>query len=292
MFAKSSISHLHPTKILLCHPQFFEVVDVKNAHMKDQIGKTNKGKAILQWENLVSEYKKIAEEGGLSEVSILKGEEGLEDMVFAANQTFPFLDREGNKKVLLSNMKHPNRQKEVPFYQRFFEQKGYHACSLPSNLLFEGMGDLLPVPGTQRAICGYGFRTGVSTIDHLKHLTQLDIVGLELVNPDFYHLDTCLVPLNTTTVLYTPTAFSEQSNRQIKQLFSSCIEIPEHEARQGFALNMHVITDQARQWAILQQGNTETEKILRGLHLKVIPVDTSEYIMSGGSVFCLKMMYY
>lgn len=292
MFAKSSISRSHPNKILLCHPQFFEVIDVKNAHMKDQIGKTNKKKALLQWERLVSEYKKIAHQGGLAEVSVLKGEEGLEDMVFAANQTFPFLDEQGNKKVLLSNMKHPNRQKEVPFYGRFFEQKGYEIVHLPSNFLFEGMGDLLLVPGTQHAICGYGFRTSASTIDALKHITQLDIVGLELVNPDFYHLDTCLVPLNADTVLYTPTAFSEASNRRIQELFSTCIEIPEQEAREGFALNMHVIAHQEKQWVVLQEGNLETEKILHGLNMQVVPVDTSEYIMSGGSVFCLKMMYY
>lgn len=100
MFAKSSISRPHPNRILLCHPQFFEVIDVKNAHMKTQVGKTNQKKAILQWENLVLAYRKIVDQGGLFEVSILKGEPGLEDMVFAANQTFPFLDEEGKKGIV------------------------------------------------------------------------------------------------------------------------------------------------------------------------------------------------
>jgi len=292
MFAKSSNYPKNPDKILLCHPQFFEVVDEKNVHMKGQIGKINKDKALLQWESLVLAYQKIVEQGGLTEVSVLKGEMGLEDMVFAANQTFPFLNAQGEKKVILSNMKHPNRMKEVPYYQRFFEMKGYSMLHLPDHLLFEGMGDLLPIPQTRKALCGFGFRTSKTTVDELKGLTGLDIIALELVNPDFYHLDTCIVPLNESMVLYAPSAFSEASQALIKQQFSQCIAVPEQEASQGFALNMHVVSQGEEQWALLQKGNKETEKILSYLNIKAIPVDTSEFIKSGGSVFCLKMMYY
>ena len=292
MFTISSISTVQSNKILLCHPQYFEVIDTKNAHMKEFVGKTDAKKAILQWETLLTAYKHIAEEGGILEVSVLKGEKGLEDMVFAANQTFPFLDEQGNKKVVISNMKHPNRQKEVPFYQEFFECKGYEILYLNKALLFEGMGDLLPVPFTKSALCGHGFRTSLDTLNALQTLTGLEIIGLELINPNFYHLDTCIVPLNSTTVLYTPSAFSKEGNAKIKSLFSTCIEIPLHEASHGFALNMHVLNTVNKKWAVLQKGNVETEKILRSLNIEPIVVDTSEYIKSGGSVFCLKMMYY
>ncbi|MDB5271781.1 MAG: amidinotransferase, partial [Chitinophagaceae bacterium] len=123
MFTKPSDLSTDAHKVLLCHPQWFEVIDEKNVHMKGQKGNIDKTKALLQWERLVFAYKKISLEGGLSEVSILPGVQGLEDMVFAANQTFPFLDERGQKKVILSNMKHPNRQKEVAYYQQFFENK-------------------------------------------------------------------------------------------------------------------------------------------------------------------------
>ncbi len=292
MTVNSAIFPIQADKILMCNPQFFEVIDEKNEHMKGKVGKTNKATAVLQWENLISVYQKISKEGGLSEISILRGEQGLEDMVFAANQTFPFLDAGGSKKVILSNMKHPNRMKEVPYYQAFFERNGYEALHLPSPFLFEGMGDLLPIPTTRKAICGFGFRTSLATIDELRALTQLELIALELVNPNFYHLDTCIVPLNETTALYTPSAFSEESKQKIKQLFPMCIEVPEKEASQGFALNMHVVSNGQQQWAVIQEGNVETEKILSQLGIKVIPVDTSEFIQSGGSVFCLKMMYY
>lgn len=292
MLTKPSILSPDPNKVLLCHPQWFDVIDEKNVHMKGQKGNIDKTKALLQWEKLVYEYKKISVEGGLSEVSILPGVQGLEDMVFAANQTFPFLDERGQKKLILSNMKHPNRQKEVAYYEHFFENKEYEILHLPKALLFEGMGDLLKVPGQYRCLCGHGFRTAFQTISHLEMLTDYEIIPLELINPNFYHLDTCISLIDKDTVLYVPSAFAAESQSKLKQLFTHCIEVPEQEAAQGFALNMHVVTSERKKTAILQEGNTQTEELLKQLNVEVVPIDTSEYIKSGGSVFCLKMMYY
>jgi N-dimethylarginine dimethylaminohydrolase len=291
MLIKPSISS-DAHKVLLCHPQWFEVIDEKNVHMKGQKGNIDKAKALLQWEKLVYAYKKISIDGALSEVSILPGVQGLEDMVFAANQTFPFIDQRGQKKVIISNMKHPNRQKEVVYYQQFFENKEYEILHLPKAFLFEGMGDLLKIPGQYRCLCGHGFRTAHETISHLEIATDYEIIPLELINPNFYHLDTCISIIDADTVLYTPSAFSVASREKLKQLFTQCIEVPEKEAAQGFALNMHVLGSENKKSAILQEGNTQTELILKQLNVDVIAVDTSEYIKSGGSVFCLKMMYY
>jgi N-dimethylarginine dimethylaminohydrolase len=292
MFAKPSIISPDADKVLLCHPQWFQVIDEKNVHMKGQKGNIDKVKALLQWEKLVYEYKKISIEGGLSEVSILPGVQGLEDMVFAANQTFPFLDQRGNKKLIRSNMRHSNRQKEVDYYQQFFENKEYEVLHLPKDLLFEGMGDLLKIPGQYRCLCGHGFRTALETIPHLELLTDYEIIALELINPNFYHLDTCISLIDVDTILYTPSAFSSESVEKLKKLFLNCIEVPEQEASHGFALNMHVVAARQKKCVILQEGNVQTENILRQLNVDVIAIDTSEYIKSGGSVFCLKMMYY
>ncbi|MDB5274357.1 MAG: N-Dimethylarginine dimethylaminohydrolase, partial [Chitinophagaceae bacterium] len=157
---------------------------------------------------------------------------------------------------------------------------------------FEGMGDLLLVPGQFRCLCGHGFRTAFETIRHLEILTDYEIIPLELVNPNFYHLDTCISLIDKDTVLYTPSAFSADSKEKLKKLFTNCIEIPEQEAAHGFALNMHVIRQEDKKTVIIQEGNIETEKILKQLKAEIVSLDTSEYIKSGGSVFCLKMMYY
>lgn len=189
-------------------------------------------------------------------------------------------------------MKHPNRQKEVAYYEQFFENKEYEILHLPKDLLFEGMGDLLKIPGQYRCLCGYGFRTAFQAVNHLEILTDYEIIPLELIHPNFYHLDTCIALIDSNTILYTPTAFSKESIEKLKRLFTNCLEVPEHEASHGFALNMHVIANDQKKSVIMQEGNTQTESILKQLNVDVIAIDTSEFIKSGGSVFCLKMMYY
>ena len=53
MTVNSAIFPIQADKILMCNPQFFEVIDEKNEHMKGKVGKTNKATAVLQWENLL-----------------------------------------------------------------------------------------------------------------------------------------------------------------------------------------------------------------------------------------------
>ncbi|MFN3940306.1 MAG: hypothetical protein ACK4IY_06945 [Chitinophagales bacterium] len=44
--------------------------------------------------------------------------------------------------------------------------------------------------------------------------------------------------------------------------------------------------------AIIQRGNPVTLNLLQQCAAHVVEVDTSEFIKSGGSVFCMKMMVY
>ncbi|MES2616175.1 MAG: hypothetical protein V4591_12270, partial [Bdellovibrionota bacterium] len=79
-----------PTKVLMVSPTFFNVDTPINAHMLNAQGQPHvldKNKALKQWNELKSVYKKLN-----LEVSVLNGVEDLPDMVFCANQSFPFLD--------------------------------------------------------------------------------------------------------------------------------------------------------------------------------------------------------
>ena len=44
--------------------------------------------------------------------------------------------------------------------------------------------------------------------------------------------------------------------------------------------------------AILQKGAASVSRHMSVMGLKVLEVDTSEYIKSGGSVYCMKMFLY
>ena len=80
-------------------PEYFDVVYVINPHMKDQVGKVDHKKARVQWKALRTVYEKLG-----FPVEVLPGVPGLPDMVFAANQSFPFVTSEGKKKVILSRV--------------------------------------------------------------------------------------------------------------------------------------------------------------------------------------------
>ena len=280
-----------PRNVLMVSPDYFDVIDIKNVYMESQAGKINKERAFRQWEDLHQIYVNLQKRGFIDEVSILSGAEGLEDMVFCANQTFPFPNNRKEKVCLLSQMRHDSRKKEVPFFAQFFQEKGYKIIDSQGKIdLFEGMGDAIPHPRRRLIYGGFGHRTAPQAYEVLSAELQAPIVALELISDNFYHLDTCFVPLDESTVMLCPQAFSLQSLRTIEMIFPKVIRISSMEAVSTFALNAHVLPD--CRIAILQYGTIETRKALIEAGYQVIETDTSEFMKSGGSVFCMKMMYY
>jgi len=280
-----------PLKVLLCTPDYFEVVDVKNPYMKGNLNATDKEKAMQQWNLLKDIYLRLVAENMLQQCLQLKGAEGCEDMVFAANQSFPWLTEDGKHLVVLSKMRHPSRQKEVKYFEEFYQKQGYETLELKNTKLFEGMGDTIPHPGKKLLYGGFGHRTEPKAYDEISQLLNVPIVALELVNEKYYHLDTCFLPLSADTVLVCRSAFSDEAFELIKKLFKHVIVAPEDEAEQ-FALNAHALVTEKRKLAIIQKGLTKTTTILRNAGFEVVETETSEYMKSGGSVFCMKMMIY
>ena len=281
-------------KVLLCTPDHFDIVDVKNPYMNEQAGSLDKVKSQIQWFDLKKTYKRLQEKGILEEVVTINGVEGCEDMVFCANQTFPWTDNEGNKTVIMSKMKHTSRQREVIHFENFFKKQRYKIAHLKKTNSFEGMGDAIPHFGKRLLYGGYGHRTDLGAYHEISELLQMPIVPLELPNPKFYHLDTCFLPLDQYNVMLCKEAFTNEGIKIIHSLFKNIFPVSEKEAGKTFCLNAHVINDQmtGKKAAILQQGSVEAKKILKENGFEIIETDTSEYMKSGGSVFCMKMMFY
>lgn len=279
-------------RVIMVSPEYFDIVDIKNVHMQNQAGKLDRNLAIQQWDNLKSIYLELKEKGILSEVNIINGTEDCEDMVFAANQSFPWLTQDEKKVVVLSKMRHESRQREIPAFRNFYHNKGYTIHELKKAGLFEGMGDFIPLPGKRLIFAGYGHRSEKQALEEISELLTVPIIELKLVNEKFYHLDTCFIPINKETVILYPEAFSPEDFRGLKKLFKEVISIPKIEAEKGFALNAHIINSPAGKAAILHEGNMEMNRVLEKNGYKVYTTDTSEYIKSGGSVFCMKMMHY
>ena len=117
---------------------------------------------------------------------------------------------------------------------RELERLGFEVHELPRSLSFEGAGDALFVG--DRLFCGYGFRTDRATHQPVARILEVDVVSLELVDPRFYHLDTCFCPLDAINVLAAPDAFAPASLRLIRELVPNLIEVPVDVAA-GFACN-------------------------------------------------------
>ncbi len=266
-------------------PEHFDVRYAINPHMIEPSGKLKQVQrelAQLQWNQL----KAVYEELGLA-VHVIPGEPDFPDMVFCANQTFPFLDRFGKPCVLLSRMHAPERKGEVPIFRTWFESRGYQIHESEGDL--EGSGDLLWDFEGNRVFAGYGFRTSAASLDWAEMCVGRKFLKLELRDPRFYHLDTCLAILNSHCAAYVPAAFTPEGVRALQDGFPDLIPIEEEEAAMGFAANCHSPDGRA---VILPMGGDCTKQELERRGFRVIEVDTSEFIKAGGSVFCLKQMFF
>ncbi len=281
-----------PTNVLMCSPEYFEIIDVKNAFMKGFEGATDANLAMQQWLHLKEVYEDLKTREVISGVQVIPGAPGLEDMVFCANQTFPWITPDGKKVVMMSEMKHASRKKEVPFFEMFFKEQGYSPLHFTKTDLFEGMGDTIPHPFKKLLYGGYGHRSKPDAHAELSEMLQVPVIALELPHEKFYHLDTCFLPLNTDHVMLCRDAFTPDGLDAIHSLFQYVHFIPETEAETTFCLNAHIPYHKNAHHAIVQKGSKEAWRILNSLGFIIHELDTSEFMKSGGSVFCMKMMMY
>ena len=274
-----------PSGVLMCPPEHFDVVDVKNPFMSGQVGTVNRGAARKQWEEL-----KAAFEASGKPVSLIEPLEGLEDMVFCANQTLVGLTPKMERVCLLGQMRHSSRRREVPAFEAWYKKEGYRIARLKDpTLLFEGAGDALWHPGKRLLWGGHGFRSQAEAYDDVARVFETPVVLLKLVNEKFYHLDTCFCPLTPEAVLIYPSAFDAASLELILKIFPVVLTASETEAARHMACNAAVIDGKT---AIVQRGTTSVARHMAGMGLSVVEVDTSEFIKSGGSVYCLKGLVY
>src|SRR5258708_37722437 len=141
-------------KVLLCPPNYFDVVDQKIPYMSRESA-VDPVKARSQWQALCGVLKQNG-----CDIETIDPVQGLEDMVFAANQVFVGEKTGYGKFAVPSRMVYPSRQREVPFYGAWCRAHGYKLIELDyGDDYLEGHGDLLCHPDGSRIYAGYGFRS-------------------------------------------------------------------------------------------------------------------------------------
>lgn len=202
---------------------------------------------------------------------------GLPDLVFTANAGVVL----GNR-VVLSRFRHAARQGEEPVFAQWFATHGFQVTRLADEQYFEGAGDALFCGDTLFA--GYRHRSDIRALQEVAALLGHRIVPMELVDPYFYHVDTCLCPLAPGVAAYFPGAFDQYGQRSLREWIPDLIEVASDEARH-FACNAVVVG----RHVVTNVGCPEFHRQLRERGFEPVATDLGEFLKSGGSAKCLTL---
>ena len=272
---------------MLVSPDHYDISYAINPHMTDVSGELKRPVLELakaQWDALRRAYESIG-----YPATILPGLPGLPDMVFCANVALPVPAREPGRplRVILSRMRHGERDAEVEAARQWFAARGDEVLEIGKGACLEAHGDLVWFPGRRLLVGGHGFRTDRAALDEVAALGDVPVFALRLLDETFYHLDTCLSPLDEDSALWVPEAFDARGRALLERLFPRLLDVDPGEARDHLAVNAHCPDGRN---VIIDAGATRTISALGGAGFRVHPVDTSEFLKAGGSVFCMKLM--
>jgi N-dimethylarginine dimethylaminohydrolase len=202
---------------------------------------------------------------------------GLPDLVFTANAALIC-----GQRAVLSRFRHPERQGETPHNGRWLADHGFAVVELPEPLYFEGAGDALFCGET--LVAGYRIRSDVRAHQHLGRLLGCGVIPVELVDPYYYHLDTCFCPLAPGLAAWYPAAFDDYGRRALEQAIDELIAVPEEEARH-FACNAVVLG----RTVVTNTGCPAFHAALRRGGFDPVETPLHEFVKAGGSAKCLTL---
>jgi N-dimethylarginine dimethylaminohydrolase len=258
-------------QILMCPPDYYGIFYEINPWM-NKARQADHAVAVEQWNGL----RERIETAG-AEVSLLAPVEGLPDLVFTANAAMIF-----GKRALLSRFRHPQRQGEEPYNRRWLSEQGFEILEVPPGTSFEGAGDALFCGETLFA--GYRMRSDATGHQSVGRMLGVRVIPVELVEPRYYHLDTCFCPLAPGLAIWYPPAFDSYGQRAIAEHVPDLIAVERSEAER-FACNAVVVGK-------LVISNVDCDSLHAALAGRgYVPVATplDEFVKAGGSAKCLTL---
>src|SRR5689334_11159419 len=258
-------------KLLLCPPDHYGIEYEINPWMSRARG-ADTALVQEQWRGL---HQKLVSLG--CDVQLVPPRPKLPDMVFTANAGLAV-----GKKFIPSNFRHQERAGEAPFFADWMKEHGYEIIWLPSDQYFEGEGDALFAG--EALFCGYKFRTDVAAHNSVGEILNCLVISVELVDPRFYHIDTCFCPLTDGGAVWFPKAFDEYGQRAIRSHVPNLIEVAEEEAA-NFSCNAVVLDREV----VLPEGAPKLMKSLGERGFNCHPLPMTEFLKAGGACKCLTM---
>jgi N-dimethylarginine dimethylaminohydrolase len=270
---------------MMSSPQHFEVSYTINPWMDPAQWSVSAARlaedAQRGWDALKETYERLG-----ARVTTQSPVRGLPDMVFTANAAV-VLDR----KVLLARFLCAERQGEEPHNRAFFEALRAQGAvdtivEPPPGLYFEGAGDAIWDPHRRLVWTGHGQRSSEAMHRVIADLFDVPTVPLELVDPRFYHLDTCFCVLSGGEILWYPPAFSDAAAATIRatagaaNLIEASAEDAQHLGVNSVCLGRDVVMCHVTE-------STRAALTARGYTVHVVPLDS--FNRSGGAAYCLTL---
>ncbi|MER5443784.1 dimethylargininase [Streptomyces sp. NPDC002790] len=258
-----------PRRYLMCPPAHFKVTYSINPWM-DPAKPVDVPLAVAQWEDLRDRYRGLGHT-----VEVLDPRPGLPDMVFAANGATVVDGR-----VLGARFAHREREAEAAAHLEWFRAHGYAEVHEPVHVN-EGEGDFAVT--ASYVLAGRGFRASPLSHAEAQEYFGRPVIGLDLVDPRFYHLDTALAVLDDAddSVMYYPAAFSPGSRAVLRRMFPDAVIASEADA---VAFGLNAVSDGRN--VLLPQGAVGLFGGLRERGFVPVGLDLGELLKGGGSVKC------
>jgi N-dimethylarginine dimethylaminohydrolase len=255
----------------MCRPLHYGIEYEINPWMSRSRGSTPE-RANRQWQSL---YDALVELGVT--VDLLEPQKGLPDLVFTANAGLVF-----GQKFFSSRFRHEVRARETPYFDAWFAAHRFTVEHLPEGTFFEGAGDALFCGST--LIAGYRIRSDVHGHQYLARTLHRQVLPLELVDPRFYHLDTCFCPLAPGQAIYYPPAFDTYGQKVLQTHIPRLLAVHDAEALR-FGCNAVVVG----KTVIVNTGCEELATGLQAWGYRTVAVELDEFLKAGGSAKCLTL---
>lgn len=257
--------------ILMCPPDYYGIEYEINPWMSRSRASDDE-LARRQWYALHDLLSQLG-----ADIRLMPPVNGLPDLVFTANAGLMW-----RNKVFLAQFRHEARQGETAEDERWFRSAGFETIALPTGENFEGAGDALFCGET--LFGGYLIRSDAIALQWVAGRMGCRVIPLQLVDPHYYHLDTCFCPLNDTTAIYYPAAFDEYGQKALLQHVPTLVPVAAEEAAR-FACNAVVVG----RHVALNTGCPRLESDLRQLEYEPHSTELGEFIKAGGSAKCLTL---
>ena len=256
-------------RVILCEPQFMTIRDVINdTQKKFQNEGIHIEKAMEQHKNFVNA---LHNEG--IDVVLLPSLEKFPEQVFTRDIGFTL----GNV-IYVADMAAPVRQGEEDILKEWLEHNEISYYNMVHDKI-EG-GDV--IIDREKIFIGISDRTNENAVAHLSSLMshKFEVIPVPFTEK-YLHLDCVFNIISPNEALFFPEAFTDKE----KELLAAHYELIEVSEDEQFTLGTNVFSIGNKKVFSLPV-NEKVNQLLRSRGYKVIEVDITEIIKSGGSFRC------